>query len=333
MNNNYINQRRISTLPIAITQVAAAVILALSARFGFLHIGVLCVAVITAALAFQMMVAKSYWYVFATVLGLCACFVVGGVYPFALCLCAIPAGIVLCLMIKKKQTKISVSLALLFIYAALFAGTFLLIYALAGFELSVSAIVKYFSDIVDEIFAIGMANLAPTIEQLAKSAGVTTAEYEMVLSQTFDYIKVLLPAYFIAFVAVLAYISACAFKLFVKLVGCEIVLPDPKWETLPSSICAWVYIVSYTIYIFTSFASKIGVFGIAANSIVAIFTPVMLLMGLKWILTKKNRGFVIAIFVGAMLFVGPLALNLLCFFGAHETLRRREILRRTQTKK
>ena len=92
------------TLPIALTQVVAAMLLALSARTGFLHIGVLCVPVIAAALAFQMMVAKSYWHIFATVLGLCACFVIGGVYPFALCLCAIPAGTVLCLMIKKKQT-------------------------------------------------------------------------------------------------------------------------------------------------------------------------------------------------------------------------------------
>lgn len=333
MNSNSINQRKISVLPAAITQVAASVLLALSARFGFLHIGVICVAVITAAIAFQVRVSKSYWHVFVTVLCLCAGFVVGGVYPMALCLCAVPAGLTLCAMVKKKQTKISVSLALLMIYAVLFVGIFILMYALAGFELSVSAIAQYFSDIVDAVYDVAMENLASTIDQLARSAGITTAEYEQVIADTFDYVKVMLPAYFVAFTAVIGYIAACVFKLFAKLSGCEIVLPDPRWETLPSSVCAWVYIVSYTIYIFVSFTSKLGVLGVAANSIVAIFTPVMLLMGAKWIAAKKNRGFVIALFVGALFFVGPLSLNLLCFFGAHETLRRRDILKKAERKK
>ncbi len=333
MNSNSINQRKISTLPIAITQIVAAILLALSARFGFLHIGVFCVAVITAALALQMRVAKSYWYVFVTVLCFCACFMVGGVYPLALCLCAVSAGIALWAMIKKKQTKISVSLVLLVIYSVLFVAIFVLIYAMAGFELSVSAIATYFSDIVDAVYEVAMENLAPTIDQLAKSAGITAAEYEQILKETFDYAKVMLPAYFVAFAAVLGYIGACVFKFFTKLLGCEIVLPDPKWETLPTSACAWVYILSYTVYIFASFSSKIGVFGIAANSIVAILTPIMLLMGAKWIAAKKNRGFVIALFVGSLLFVGPLALNLLCFFGAHETLRRRELLKKAEPKK
>ncbi|MBE6655030.1 MAG: DUF2232 domain-containing protein [Ruminococcaceae bacterium] len=332
MNSNTINPRKISTLPAAITQVLAALLLALSARFGFLHIGVLGIAVMTAALAIQIRVARSYWYVFVTALCLCICFMVGGIYPLALCLCSVITGIVLSAMIKKKQTKISVSLAMLSLYTVLFVGVFVIIYALAGFELSVSAIAQYFSDIVDEVYEIAVVNLEPVIDQVAKSEGVTAQEYKQLLASSFDYIKVMLPAYFVAIMAVLGYITACIFKFLAKLLDCEIILPDPRWETLPSSVCAWVYIVAYTIYIFTSFSPRIGVFGVAANSIVAIFTPIMLLMGVKWIASKRNHGMMVAIFVAAFIFIGPLALNLLCFFGAHETLRRRDFLKKTETK-
>lgn len=332
MNSNTINPRKISTLPLAITQVLAALILAISARFGFLHIGVLGVAVITAVLALQIRISRSYWYIFVCALCLCVCFMVGGVYSMALCLCAIITGIVFFVMIKKKQTKISVSLAMLVLYTALFVGVFVIIYALAGFELSVSAITQYFSDIVDSVYEIAVENLEPVIEQVAKSEGVTVEEYKQLIAAAFDYLKVMLPAYFVAVMAVLGYITACIFKFFARILECEIVLPDPRWETLPTSVCAWVYIVSYTIYIFTSFSSKIGVFGIAANSIVAIFTPIMLLMGAKWIASKKNHGVMVALFVAVFIFIGPLSLTLLCLFGAHETLRRRALLKKTEPK-
>ncbi|MBO5005961.1 MAG: DUF2232 domain-containing protein, partial [Clostridia bacterium] len=227
MNSNTINPRKISTLPAAITQVLAALLLALSARFGFLHIGVLGIAVMTAALAIQIRVARSYWYVFVTALCLCICFMVGGIYPLALCLCSVITGIVLFAMIKKKQTKISVSLAMLALYTVLFVGVFVIIYALAGFELSVSAIARYFSDIVDEVYEIAVVNLEPVIDQVAKSEGVTAQEYKQLLASSFDYIKVMLPAYFVAIMAVLGYITACIFKFLVKLLDCEIILPDP----------------------------------------------------------------------------------------------------------
>ena len=65
MNNNYRTPRRVSVLPVALLQVVASLLLALSSGTGFLHIGVFLVAVASAAFALQSIASKSYIY-FAT---------------------------------------------------------------------------------------------------------------------------------------------------------------------------------------------------------------------------------------------------------------------------
>lgn len=337
MNSNPTSPKKISTVPLAVLQVVAAVLLALISRAENPYVSAIGVTVIAAAFAVQILVSRSYWYFISMALCLSFSFLIGGVAPLGICICALFAGIMLASMIKKKQTKISVSLALTILYIVFFALVFLAVYLLGGNEFSVSAIFGYFSDKIDAVKDAVLAeeSVRELVEMYAQSYEMTAEEYVEVYMTS---LKLFVPAAFITFLAILSYITACFFKLFTKISGCEIILPDPKWETLPSLFCAWTYAISYTVYIGSYVVAMLssgstGVLYIASYSLVMIFSPVMLLMGAKWIARQPKRGVIIAVFVFGFLFMGSIAVNILAFFGVHETLRRRAFMKKSEQKK
>ena len=112
-------------------------------------------------------------------------------------------------------------------------------------------------------------------------------------------------------------------KLGTRMAHCELVLPDPKWETVPSRASAIVYSLAYSLYsVVAIFSQNMSIFLLVCYSIVIVLTPLMLLMGVKWMLSLRNKGTIIALFVFGMIFMSSLAIIILAFFGVCEVFRR-----------
>ncbi len=332
MDGNYRTPRRVSMLPMAFFQVAASLLLALSARTGFLHMGVFLVAAASAAFALQSIVSSSYLYFVSAVLSVCGAFLVGGVFPAAMSAFAVPAGLIIAHMIKKKSTKISVTVVLEFTYTVLFALAFFGAYALDGYELSVAAVTQYFRDIVDILKDAFVSNIEVDEEVLAtfmKMLGVETREaLDAAITAVFNTFTLILPAILISTMGVIAYLTAALFKLGTRVSHCELVLPDPKWETLPSKASAVIYSLAYVLYSAAAlFSGEMNVFLLVCYSIVIVLTPLMLLMGVKWLLSLRNKGMVIGLFIFGSLVMMSLAAMILAFFGVREVFLRRDRLK------
>ncbi len=332
MNNNYKTPRRVSVFPIALLQVVASLLLALSLGTGFLHIGVFLVAVASAAFALQSIASKTYIYFATAVLSVCGAFIIGGVYACVMSAFAIPAGLITAHMVKKKSTKISVTVVLQLVYTVLFALEFLVLYLLGGGELSVAAITEYFSEIVDVLENAFVQNIEADEEVLAtfmKMLGVETKEaFYAAINAVFNTFTLILPAILIATMGVIAYLTVSVFKFFTCIAHCELVLPDPKWQTLPSKTSAVIYSVSYVLYSATAlFSSDMNVFLLVCYSIVIVLTPLMLLMGAKWIGTLRSKGLTIGLFIFGSMFMASLASMILAFFGVREVFLRHEKLK------
>lgn len=314
-------------LPIMAIQLVAALITALSSCTGLYYIAAFGAAVVCSTLALLIIASNNYYYFICVALSLSVSFLLGDIYSFGLCLCAVPAGILLATMIKKKQTKVSVSFALMITYIVLFSAIFLAGYALAGNEVSVSAIIAYFTDKIDAIRNIVIDVMRPAVEETVKDMqNVTADDIYAQFDTTFNYIKLVLPAYFAAFTAVLAYFTACFFKFCTKIAKCELILPTPRWETLPSSASAWIYMGAYFVYFFSAFFSGgSGVIMLSSNYLIIMLTPVMALMGIKWIKNKRKKAGIIIAFIAALFFFGTTALTILASFGVSETMRRRKM--------
>jgi RsiW-degrading membrane proteinase PrsW (M82 family) len=70
-------------------------------------------------------------------------------------------------------------------------------------------------------------------------------------------------------------------------------------------------------------SSGMNMFLLVCYSIVIVLTPVMLLMGIKWIKTLRNKGMVIVLFIFGAMFMSSLAVMILAFFGVREVFLRR----------
>lgn len=329
MNNTYNAPRRISVLPLALVQIAASLLLALSARTGFLQVGVFLVAVATAMFAIQSIVCASYVYFASVAVSVCGAFLIGGVFPAAMSFFAVPVGLIMAYMIKKKSTKISVTVVLDILYTVLFAGSFLAVYLLGGGEFSVVAIANYFSDIVNVLKDFFVKNIEADEQTLIAFMHMIGAQnasmLKVLIDAVFETFKLILPAILISTMGVIAYLTASIFKLGTGIAHCELVLPDPKWETLPSKASAVIYSFAYILYSAVAlFSSDMSMFLLVCYSIVIVLTPVMLLMGAKWIKSLRNKGMVIALFVLGAMFMSSLAMMILAFFGVREIFLRHD---------
>ena len=323
MDNTYNAPRKVSVLPLALVQIAASLLLALSVRTGFLHIGVFLVALATAMFALQSIVSASYMYFASAVISVCGAFLLGGVFPAAMSFFAVPAGLLMAYMVRKRSTKISVTVMLDVLYTGLFAGAFLAVYLLGGGEFSVNAIAGYFSDILNvlkEFFIKNIAAEEETFIAFMRMIGADDKEmFYALINAVFETFKLILPAIIIATMGVIAYLTASFFKLGTGIAHCELVLPDPKWETLPSKASAVIYSTAYILYSAVAlFSSNMSIFLLVCYSIVIVLTPVMFLMGIKWIKSLRNKGMVIVLFVFGTMFMASLAMMILAFFGVRE---------------
>lgn len=333
MDVNSMPPRKVQLLPLAAVQLLASVMLAISTRIGVLHIGFLCIAVASAMFAVQILASKNYWHFAVAAVSVCAAFLIGGLFPFFMSAFSIPAGIMLAAMLRKKSTKIGVSAALDILYIVLFALLFLAAYLLQGNELSVGAVVTYFSETIDSIKETALSNIGPEmLEQIAKIYDVSVEEFLETLDVSVELFKLILPALLISSMGVLSYLTASFFKLGTAIAGCELVLPDPKWRTLPSKMSAVVFAVAYIVFSFsTMFSSSFNVVMVVCISIVIILAPLMLLMGVKWLISSRNKTFILVLFVAGLFFMTMLAIMILAFFGAVEVFKLHDKIKKQQT--
>ncbi|MGN1094778.1 MAG: hypothetical protein ACI4QR_00150, partial [Eubacteriales bacterium] len=172
---------------------------------------------------------------------------------------------------------------------------------------------------------------------LATQYGMTTDAFYEQTDALFAGIKMMLPSLFIIYTGIMAYITTSLFRLGTRAADCELLLPDPKWEILPSNITAIVYIASYTIYVFAylfavMFSGGGNLVLIVCENIVNILTPLMILMGLKWLVSRKRRPVFWVIAVGSIIIFTQYALILLALMGVREIFRRRELMKKTMSK-
>lgn len=334
MNESTHNKRKITVLPLAVIQVIASAALALSARNGFLHIGVFCIGAAGAMFALQMLVSKSYWYIISAAVSVCAATLIGGILPGIMCVFAVPAGILISVMIKKRSTKMSLVASLDVLYILLFAGSFLLVYLLDGYEFSVNAIISHYSEVMEYIEEAMLESMeGEVMTELAHSLRLTEQELLELINAFMDEMKLTMPAIIISSIGVVAYVTAAFFKLGTVICGCELLLPDPRWETLPSKISAWCFAISYIAYSFsTMFLQSLSVISLVSYSIVIIFSPIMMLMGIKWISSLRSKGLVVTLFVFGSMFMLPLAVVILAFFGVREVFVRHDKIKKQNMK-
>ena len=337
MNNSDRAPRRVSVLPLAVVQVAASLLLALSVRTGFLHIGVFLVAAASAMFALQSVASGSYIYFVSAALSVCGAFIIGGVFPCAMAAFAVPVGLIMASMIKKKSSKISVAATLEIVYTLLFALLFLAAYLIDGNEFSVPAITGYFTDIVNVIKETFVKNIEAEEEVVVafmRMMGVESREaFLAAIDALFNTFMLILPATLISVMGVIAYFTASLFKLGTAIANCELVLPDPKWETLPSKASAVIYSIAYILYTALAlFSMEMSVFLLVCDSIVIVLTPLMLLMGVKWILSMRNRGMFTVLFIFGAMFMPSLAIMILAFFGVREVFMRNDAKKENENK-
>lgn len=325
MDRNQKTKRKLTLLPCAIIQILSAVAIAVFSRFGMWAAGAVFTGVVAAMLSLQILASSDYWYLLSITLSLCVSFILGDVVAFAICFFAVPAGIILAVLIKKKQSKMNAVVALNILYIILFSLLFIVFYLLAGNKFSFSAIINYFSESVDSLNAAFRNEFSEAIEKLAVRSGVSSSAIYAETDSYFATIKYTLPAIFTVFFGIVAYITASIFKLGTRISKCELLLPDPKWEVLPSFISAIVYLVAYLIYsVAALFSGSVGVTEVVCNNIIMILYPLMVLMGLKWLFSRRRSGAITAIFVVAIIFFSSFALPILSFIGVWNVFRRNE---------
>ena len=321
-NNNVLRKTRV--LVLAVIQVAASCLMALSAKTGFLHLGSLLIGVAGSAFALQILISCGYWYFISAALSMSLSFFIGGVFPCAMSAFAIPAGIITAYLIKKKSAKMTVTVALDFVYTIAFALLFLFGYLYEGYEFSAEAIIKYYSDIIDYIKQAFLSDLGSEgMGILMERWKLTEPQLLELIDAVVEEIKLIMPAVLVASMGLIAYVGASFFKLGTSITKCEILLPEPRWKTLPSKASAFIFSISYVFFSLTMmFSSDINVIYLVSYSVVIILSPVMMLMGIKRVMTMKNRGFVIALFVFGIMIMAPLAAVILSFLGVSEIFAR-----------
>ena len=334
MDSEQRTQRKFTILPCAIIQIISAAVSALLVRYNSVYIAALFVGVAAAMLCLQILASSSYWYLLSSTLCLCLSFIIGDITAFALCLFFVPAGIILSVLIKKKTTKINAVVILNVLYAVLFVILFIALYLLAGNKFSVSAMIDHISGAINTLCANVKEALSETIsEYAARYPNISASDFYAAIDDLFVIIKLIIPSLFIVFCGVVAYITASVFKLGTSVSKCEILLPDPKWEIVPSFISAIVYIVAYSVYVIASLFSRgINVTEIVCQNIMIILQPIMLLMGLKWLFTRRRPGFIIGIFVFSMIFLMQFAITVLSFIGVWDIFRRNELKKKQSGK-
>ncbi len=334
MQNQTNTKRSFTLLPCFAAEVISAIVLGVTSRAGALFLSAVFIALISASFAVQILSSKNYLYILIATICICAVFLIAGELSTALCaivlfIAALLSGGIIAFLIKKNASKMSVTLACAALYGVVFVSLFLASLAINEAAFSFGGILEYF-DSLFAAFKEAFLDSARATDLWSTYApyGLTEEDFILYLDELILLVKLLLPGIFISAFAVLGYITASLFKGMTRLSHTELLLPDPRWESAPSVISAFVYIIAYGIYalisIFTIGSTGITGLEVICLNIVIIFYPLMVLMGLKWFFGKKRSGIILAIFIGAAIIFMQYLLSILALIGAWHIFRRHE---------
>lgn len=249
-------------------------------------------------------------------------------------------AIFLSVAVKRKSTKTSAVLVVGITVSVGYALVMALLYAADGNSLAPSALFERLNAVFDGIKA-SMADLitesvnAISEEMLAYYAkqNITKElllETALVTMENFlDMAQLLLPGCFLFLVQVMAYIGVASFEKMVRLVRCEVVLPDAHWRLYPTQITCIVYIVVTSAYLLAGFFSPVSTFSILMMNCWIMLMPVMIACGFNGLILRlkhprfrKSMVFILVLFAAGCLFITDVALSMgifmLTFMGAQD---------------
>ncbi|MBQ9510656.1 MAG: hypothetical protein IJR55_03060 [Clostridia bacterium] len=266
----------------------------------------------------------------------------GGIEKQLVLLSFIVAGAIGALCINGKSTRTGTVIGIAAGAALCLVAAFIYAYVSAGNEFSVDAIKTFFTDkvksaqeqaenFVKEVF---LPYLRTINSYSTSKTAISETDFIEFASDLIYTAAVLLPGIILMLLQIFGFVATCVFKYFVERLGCDVVLPSPRWELYPTSVTAWVYIVAYGIYAVSSLISSFSNGGsgivtvIALNVILTVF-PVMIWLGGSALFGKRRRvrfriggGFIILIILGV--FIMPtMIVAVISFIGAWSVIGRR----------
>lgn len=259
----------------------------------------------------------------------------GGAELDILMLSFIVAGGALALCVVKRSSRTSTIVVLSICFVVVLLAAFLYVYLSGGNKFAPSAIKEYILARLDGI-AASFRDIAktyildpmkgtPYYDSLINSGEISEADILDLISGSVYSAALLSIGVVIAFVQVLGYVCTCWLRLFVKKQRCDVVLPSPRWEIMPTKITAFIYLIAYfantVSFFFASSSSFMSILQIVALNIVIALTPVTAYLGISFIFGKNRRRRarigvgMIVIFVLLLLFSPPLAVSLVSMIG------------------
>lgn len=268
----------------------------------------------------------------------------GGLEKQMLLLSFIVAGAIGAVCINAKSSRTGTVIGIAFGAAICLLAAFIYAFVTAGNEFSIEAIKNFFTEkvkttqeqaenFVKEVFVPYLRTINSYSTSNAAISETDLIEFASELVYT---AAVLSPGIILMLLQIFGFITTCVFKYTVEKFCCDVVLPSPRWELYPTAITAWVYIVTYAIYAFSSLVSSFSGGGsnvvtiIAINIIITVF-PVMIALGGAALFGKRktmrfriNGGFIILLVLGA--FIMPtMILAVISFVGAWSVIGRRKV--------
>ncbi|MBE6665494.1 MAG: hypothetical protein E7603_04615 [Ruminococcaceae bacterium] len=103
----------------------------------------------------------------------------------------------------------------------------------------------------------------------------------LAMEDSVDWMKLLLPGYFVFLVQVMGYFGVIAFEKTVRIARCEAVLPEIHWQLYPTQVSCVIYIVITTVYIITSVFFSNSSFAVFITNFWLALMPVMIGCGFR----------------------------------------------------
>jgi|GEM_PF-1613113 len=137
-------------------------------------------------------------------------------------------------------------------------------------------------------------------------------------------LKVLSPAIIITALNIISYVSTAFFSVVSRTSKTEIAIPGGKWRVIPSTVSAWMFLISFTVYFVISLmasftgaaATGISTFAsvveYAALNVALILVPAMLVCGIRGLVAKfrlpmlRRRAIITVVIAGVLIILNPL---------------------------
>lgn len=249
-------------------------------------------------------------------------------------------ALMLSVAVGKKSTKTSTVLTVCVTVSLGYILVLAIAYAAAGNSLAPDDLFEKLNAAFDSVKVMMADLIRESINALSEEMLAYYAKYEvtkemlletslMAMEASLDMVQLILPGCFVFLVQAMAYIGVIAFEKTVRLVRCDVLLPDTHWRLYPTQISCIVYIVITSAYLLAGVFAPSSAFAFLMMNFWIALMPVMiacgftgLIMRLKHPRFRKSMIFILVLFGAACLFMTGTALSfglfMLTFMGAQD---------------